>query len=113
MSTAGITPPKHLLTADDCQKGKPDPEPYLRGAAMLPAPSAAAKAVDIKQCLVFEDAPAGIRSGVASGAKTIAVCTSHSRDKISDLGADLVIDTLEQVQVEWTAEGRMRVTVNA
>jgi beta-phosphoglucomutase-like phosphatase (HAD superfamily) len=80
---------------------------------MLPAPSASAKTVDIGQCLVFEDAPAGIRAGVASGAKTIAVCTSHSRDKVSDLGADLVIDTLEQIQVEWTAEGRMRVTVSA
>lgn len=102
LSTAGITPPTHLLTADDCTHGKPDPEPYLKGAALL--------GVDIKNCLVIEDAPAGIRSGVAAGAKVMAVCTSHSREQVEGLGASFVVERLSEVGVEWR-EGRMVVRV--
>ena len=46
--------PRVLVAADDVRKGKPDPEPYLRGAELLKVKPA--------ECLVIEDAPAGIRS---------------------------------------------------
>lgn len=93
LATAGINPPTALLTADDCSNGKPHPEPYQKGAALLnTAPS---------RCIVIEDAPAGIASGLAAGAVTIAVCTSHTRKQLENTGATHIVDNLEQVHVEW------------
>lgn len=53
------------VSADDVTVGKPDPEPYLRGAAALGVPT--------NQCLVIEDAVAGLRSARAAGAAAIVV----------------------------------------
>ena len=50
---AGIPAPNIMITADDVARGKPDPEPYLKGAELL--------GVNPAECLVIEDAPAGIR----------------------------------------------------
>lgn len=65
MKTAGITPPKLLVTADDVKMGKPDPEGYLAGAALL--------GMKASNCVVFEDAPTGLQAAIASGATPIAV----------------------------------------
>lgn len=105
LSTAGIVPPTHLLTADDCTHGKPHPEPYLKGAGLVQK--------DITKCLVIEDAPAGIKSGVAAGAAVIAVCTSHTREQVEGLGAKFVVNDLEQVHVSWGDDGKMVVSVSA
>jgi sugar-phosphatase len=65
----GLSIPKHIITADDVTHGKPSPEPYLKGAALLGfAPS---------DCLVFEDAPAGIAAARAAGCQAIALHTTH------------------------------------
>lgn len=59
-----------IITADDVQKTKPDPEPYLNGAKKLgKAPS---------QCIVIENAPLGIQSAVAAGMYCIALTTTLS-----------------------------------
>ena len=55
LKAAGLPIPRRLLTSDDVTKGKPDPEPYRKGAALLGVPAS--------KCLVFEDAPAGVRGG--------------------------------------------------
>src|SRR6266481_2991115 len=55
--------PKVLVSADDVSKGKPDPEPYLMGARLL--------GMNAAECLVIEDAPAGIRAAHAGGMKAI------------------------------------------
>lgn len=86
LKIAGLEPPSALVTADIVKKGKPDPEPYHTGAERISQP--------ISRCLVFEDAPSGIRAGVASGAKTLAVCTSHERDEVERYGADFVVQDL-------------------
>ena len=60
LGAAGITPPEHSIGGDMVSRGKPDPEGYLRGAAILSRrPS---------ECVVIEDAPAGIRAGKQQGA---------------------------------------------
>ena len=59
--------------------GKPFPHPYLEGAKRCN--------VDPTTALVVEDAPSGIRSGKAAGAKTLAVLTSHSREEMLQSGA--------------------------
>lgn len=62
---AGIALPDVMVCASDVARGKPDPEGYLQAAHHL--------GVSAADCLVFEDAEAGIRSGVASGAQVIVV----------------------------------------
>ena len=57
LKLAGIPVPKVMVTADDVVNGKPHPEPYLKGAELL--------GVNPAECLVIEDAPAGIRAAHA------------------------------------------------
>ena len=64
LKLANLPTPKVLVSADDVSKGKPDPEPYLMGARLL--------GMNPAECLVIEDAPAGIRAAHAGGMKAIA-----------------------------------------
>lgn len=81
-------PPAGLVTSNDVSRGKPHPDPYLAGAAKLGVPP--------ERCLVVEDAPSGLKSGHAAGAKTLAVCTSHTKQQILDSGSnpDYIVDDL-------------------
>lgn len=94
MLISSITIPKVCVTADDARltRGKPFPDPFLLAAADL--------GIDPKRSVIFEDSPSGIKAAVAAGGTVIAVCTSHSRAQIDQLGAHYVVDTLEQVKVE-------------
>ncbi|KAI0709762.1 hypothetical protein C8Q76DRAFT_79001 [Earliella scabrosa] len=71
--------------------GKPALDPFLLAASEL--------GFDAKRSVVFEDSPSGIRAGVVSGAKVIALCTSHAREKIERCGAQFNVDTMEQVRM--------------
>ncbi|MFJ9930598.1 HAD-IA family hydrolase [Streptomyces misionensis] len=82
LQAAGITP-KSLVSAEDVTHGKPDPEPYLLAARQL--------GVDPAHCVVFEDAPAGLRAARAAGMATVALATTH---RAGELDADLVVDNL-------------------
>ncbi|KAH9458678.1 hypothetical protein MJO28_005764 [Puccinia striiformis f. sp. tritici] len=108
LKRVGITPPKVTITADDprLKNGKPFPDPFILAAECL--------GFDPANCLVIEDSPSGIKAGVASGAKTIAVCTSHPFEKISECGAHWLIPTLELVQVEVRkSDGKLRIYIDA
>lgn len=59
--------PSVLVTADDVVDGKPSPDGYLLAAQRL--------GVAAKDCLIFEDAPAGVAAGTAAGARVIAVAS--------------------------------------
>jgi sugar-phosphatase len=65
MRAAGLEPPGVLVSADDVSAGKPSPEGFLTAAARL--------GVAPEECLVFEDAEAGIRAGLAAGAHVVVV----------------------------------------
>jgi mannitol-1-/sugar-/sorbitol-6-phosphatase len=67
---AGLPVPKRYISADDVTIGKPDPEPYLKGAALL--------GFFPKDCIVIEDAPAGVKSAKAAGMRVIALSTTYS-----------------------------------
>jgi HAD superfamily hydrolase (TIGR01509 family) len=83
---------KHRVTAADVQKGKPDPEPYLKAAALLNIPAA--------RCLVIEDSLAGITSGKAAGAKVLALTTTFSRETLSPLNPDWIAQDFNALPVE-------------
>ena len=60
LEAAGLPIPPRIISADMVERGKPDPEPYRRGAELLGLPA--------EECLVIEDAPSGVGAGIAAGA---------------------------------------------
>lgn len=88
LPTAGVPQPPVFITAEAVKRGKPYPDPYLLGAKGLD--------LSAEQCVVFEDAPSGVRSGVASGARVLAVCTSHQRKELEGLGAHWIVQDLSK-----------------
>jgi sugar-phosphatase len=75
LAAAGLTEPAVLVGADMVARGKPAPDPYLLGADLLGA--------DPAECVVLEDAPAGIAAGRAAGMAVWAVATTHERSALS------------------------------
>jgi mannitol-1-/sugar-/sorbitol-6-phosphatase len=81
----------HLVTASDIQRGKPDPEPYLKGAAAIHlAP---------QDCVVIEDAPSGTRSGKAAGCRVLAVRTTTEDAPLLAAGADWIANDCASVHL--------------
>jgi len=92
---AGIPVPRHMISADDVTHGKPSPEPFLKGAALLGfAP---------EDYLVFEDSPAGIASARSAGMKAIALQTTYPTDQLQ--AADAIIGSLADVKATLRDEG--------
>ena len=95
-----LTLPKVLVTADDVTNGKPHPEPYLKGAESL--------GMNPAECLVIEDAPAGIAAAHAAGMKVVALTTTYPTSALSD--ADSIATRLSLVGVSNLEHG-LRVEV--
>lgn len=70
LAAAGLTPPAVMVTADDVSRGKPAPDCFLLAAERLGVAAA--------ECLVWEDAPAGIVAGEAAGADVMVVTATHA-----------------------------------
>lgn len=71
------------------QRGKPAPDIFLRAAELLGVPPA--------HCLVVEDAPSGVRAGLAAGMRVLGVCTNHSEGELRDVGAHVVLPDLAAI----------------
>jgi sugar-phosphatase len=95
LSRAGIPQPPVFVTADDVQRGKPDPEGYLLAAKRLGRDPAA--------CIVFEDAPAGVAAARGAGARVVALTTTHTADALRDAAA--TIADFRSVRVEGEETG--------
>ncbi len=95
LAQAGLTMPEKMITADMVTHGKPNPEPYLRGAELL--------GFRPEDCLVIEDATAGTQAGRAAGCKVLATLFSHTREQLP--AADWIVDSLEGVDVRPTQRG--------
>lgn len=72
-----------IILADEMEKGKPDPAPYLEALKRL--------GVSRENAIAFEDSPAGILSAVGAGIFTIGVASTHPPTYLKERGADLVI----------------------
>jgi sugar-phosphatase len=99
---AGLSVPRHMITADDVVHGKPSPEPYLKGAALLGFAAG--------DCLVFEDAPAGVAGARAAGAQTIGLCTTYPGAALH--AAETVVASLADVDAELR-QGTILLTIHA
>ncbi len=85
----GAFPADCRVTAYDVTHGKPDPEPYLKGAQKA--------GVTPAEAIVIENAPLGVRAGKAAGAFTIAVTTGPiPREAFEKEGADLIFSSMEE-----------------
>jgi len=97
IGAAGLPKPKQMVTSTDVQHGKPDPGPYLKGAQILGVPAA--------DCLVIEDAPAGIRAGKAAGARVLALRTTASDAELQQAGADWIVNDCAELFLDSSAAG--------
>ena len=81
--------PEHITTAYDVTRGKPNPDPYLMGLQK-------AGNLQSSEAIVVENAPLGIRAGVAAGIYTIAVNTGPLPDQVLlDAGADILFPSVK------------------
>jgi mannitol-1-/sugar-/sorbitol-6-phosphatase len=97
---ANLPTPRVMVSADDVSKGKPDPEPYLTGARLL--------GMNASDCVVIEDAPAGIEAAHAGGMKVIGMTSTYPA---SALRADVVIQKLAQIKVN-SRDGGQGLTIS-
>jgi sugar-phosphatase len=97
----GLPVPPTLVTADDVERGKPAPDPYLLAAARL--------VIEPKACVVIEDSPAGIESALASGMRVIGLATTHPQEDLAR--SDAIVDTLQSLQISARAQGSLRIAI--
>jgi sugar-phosphatase len=92
---ARIPVPPVMICADEIERGKPDPQGYLCGAARLGfAPG---------ECVVVEDAPPGIEAAHVAQMKAIAIASTYPRRELTR--ADAIADRLSDLYVALDAEG--------
>ena len=90
LAAGGVPVPEQMVTAESVAVGKPDPAPYLAGAALL--------GLAPEDCVVFEDAASGTRSGRAAGCTVVATTFSHSVESLD--AAHYLVEDLAGLQAE-------------
>ncbi len=92
LKAAGLPRPRTFVTSTDVAHGKPAPDPYLKGAAALGfAPG---------ECVVVEDAPAGIRAGKSAGSRVIGLRTMLNDPELKAVGADWLLDDCAALRLD-------------
>ncbi|OBZ94758.1 glycerol-3-phosphatase [Pararhizobium polonicum] len=99
LRAAGFRTPPLLITGEDVQNGKPAPDCFLLAAERL--------GQRIEDCLVFEDAAAGIKAAEAAGASIIVISATH-KAKLETRHA--TAENYSALQVEVTPSGLLRVS---
>ena len=77
LKAAGLPVPAELVTGDDVERGKPYPDPYLLGAKRL--------GFDPADCVVFEDAIAGVEAGIEAGVGLVIGVSARALDSAADI----------------------------
>jgi sugar-phosphatase len=89
LGAAGLPMPARIISGDMVERGKPDPEPYRRGAELL--------GFRPEECVVVEDAPSGVDAGKAAGCRVLGVLGTHLAHELRQ--ADWIIGSLEGLAV--------------
>jgi HAD superfamily hydrolase (TIGR01509 family) len=92
---------KGIVSSEDVDKGKPDPDVFLKAAKVAGMPP--------ERCVVFEDAPVGIEAGLKGGMRVVGVATTHAGETLK--GAHRVVKRLDVLRIEdlqslWTNPGQ-------
>jgi sugar-phosphatase len=94
---AGLPSPAVLVCAEDVAHGKPSPDVYLMAAASL--------AVAPSECIVIEDAPAGIQAARAAGMSVVALTTTHPRNQLPADACTTSLAGIHLGRIEHTTRG--------
>jgi sugar-phosphatase len=92
LAAAGLPVPERLISGDMVERGKPDPEPYRRGAEVL--------GLAPQDCVVVEDAPSGIGAGIAAGCRVLAVMGTHPPSELAS--ATWLVKSLDEIAVSFS-----------
>ena len=92
LRAGGLPVPERMVTGNDIEHGKPHPEPFLKGAAIL--------GVAPEECVVIEDTGAGIRAGKAAGCRVIAFRTTMTDEVLKAAGPDWIVDNCARIKFE-------------
>ena len=95
LGACGLPVPKVFITSESVERGKPDPRCYQLGAKGL--------GLDPRDCIVFEDADAGLAAGHASGAQVVAVASTQPAEGLERKG-ELWVPDLSGLRVRRTGE---------
>ncbi|KAG0294034.1 hypothetical protein BGZ96_001875 [Linnemannia gamsii] len=101
----GLATPPIMVTATHVTRGKPHPEGYMSAAKQLGIPSS--------ECVVFEDAPAGIRAGVASGAKAVIGMNTGTMplDHLVEAGGSPIVKSFEELEFSFLEDGIIEINL--
>lgn len=94
LRAAGLTPPAVMVTADDVTRGKPAPDCFVMAAERL--------GFAASDCLVWEDAPAGIAAGEGAGADVMVITETHEAPLAT---THRTVPGYEELTVEVTPDG--------
>jgi sugar-phosphatase len=97
LRAAGLPVPGKLITSSDVRNGKPHPEPYQKAAAIL--------GFSASNCVVIEDAPAGVRAGKAAGARVIGFPTTMDRHELESAGANWIAENCAAIAAHEGEDG--------
>lgn len=95
LAVGGIPIPPRFVHGDSVTEGKPNPAPFLTGAALL--------GLDPNDCVVFEDSASGVAAGRAAGCTVIATTFSHDAESLS--AADYLVADLKAISARRTPDG--------
>jgi beta-phosphoglucomutase len=74
-----------IVGADDVERGKPAPDPYVEAVRRL--------GLEAGRCVAIEDSPWGLQSARAAGLSTIAVTHTYPPERLAD--ADAIVSSLD------------------
>ncbi|KAF9911012.1 hypothetical protein EC991_004884 [Linnemannia zychae] len=101
----GLATPPIMVTGSHVTNGKPHPEGYMAAAKQM--------GVDSKDCVVFEDAPAGIRAGVASGAKAVIGMNTGTMplSHLEEAGANPIVKSFDELDFTFLEDGVIEINL--
>ncbi|KAF8758462.1 hypothetical protein RHS01_02860 [Rhizoctonia solani] len=101
LKSVGIPLPKHMVMAEDVERGKPNRIHTSREQ----------RTARLILRTVVEDAVSGLKAGRAAGAKVLGVCTSAPRSTVEQGAPDFIVQDLTKVSVKWVGE-KVEVTID-
>jgi beta-phosphoglucomutase len=98
LTTAGLIHHfKAIVSAEDVERGKPEPDIFLKALAELNAQNG--NAIQASECVVIEDSKEGVKGACRAGMNCLAVTNSHPAELLAD--ANAVVKTLEAVTLDF------------
>lgn len=100
LGTAGMRDHfRAIVSAEDVERGKPEPEIFLKALAALNSRERNDRAIQPNECVVIEDSKEGVRGARRAGMRCLAVTNSHPASLLG--GADIVVSSLEEVTLPF------------